>query len=392
MSQPASTRAKSSLMATRHAAPLLAGAALLAALLLVARSGGNAGGGGGVAQWRALPQPPAPPATPPATPRATPRATPSPPPPPATPPPLPPPAASVLVPGVGGLGNVLFQVAAAVLYAERHGYEVVLDSQSAAVNWGTSNLTRDKTRRFHGRPQSYLDSIFATPKLRAAPLSQLRGAGGSRHVTVHNDYTANTFSPPPGFNGTIEILGYCQHYDLFLPILPALPSYLNLAADELASTVLRIRYGLERGQTNNIMLGVRRGLDFSGMTKVQAGSYARALDKLMATAPAPAAWRLFVLADVDPASLDLPGLAARAARKHGHSLEYAAVINEDDLTMIQAGLLCDHFILCESTFHYWITVLRTALVPEAPPRVFVFNDTDLTNRPLAFPNWTRVQY
>ena len=87
------------------------------------------------------------------------------------------------------------------------------------------------------------------------------------------------------------------------------------------------------------------------------------------------AWTLVVLADTDVADMQLADRASALAA----------------ITQLHAGLACDHFILSESTFHYWIAVLRGVLPPRRPAvQVVVFEGMDLANRPLALKGWTRL--
>ena len=311
---------------------------------------------------------------------------------------------TVLVSGISGLGNNLFQIAAAVYYAETYGFDVVLDATSPNLRWGTAGFTnRDKVRRsLSGRKLSYLDTIFRSPNLRQTTGEE---DGPSTSVPVHNDYTAARFVPGsgPAANGsspiptTLHITGFNQHRDLFLPILPVLPSYLNLDAGFQTRTLLRTRYGLTPGsphQRNAIMLGVRRGADFAHMTKVGVAAFERGLRTVFETRAGHATpWTLVVLADSDVKDMRLAERASVIAAEYGPHTVRTVVIAEDDITQLHAGLACDHFILSESTFHYWIAVLRGVVPPRRPGvQVVVFEGTDLTDRPLALEGWTRLPY
>ena len=307
---------------------------------------------------------------------------------------------TVLVSGISGLGNNLFQVAAAVYYAETYGFDIVLDATSPTLRWGTAVFTnRDKARRsLRGRKLSYLDTIFRSAKLRQATASGEGQPGdGSNLLAVHNDYTATKFVPQgQAANGTaLHVTGFNQHRDLFLPTLPRLPTYLNLNAGFHTRALLRTRYGLSPGrQRHAIMLGVRRGADFAHMTKVGVTAYERGLRAVFETRAGHATpWTLVVLADTDVGDMRLAERASALAAKYGPHTVRTVVIAEDDITQLHAGLACDHFILSESTFHYWIAVLRGVLPPRRPDvQVVVFEGTDLTDRPLALEGWTRLPY
>lgn len=316
---------------------------------------------------------------------------------------------AVIVSGISGLGNNLFQVAAAVYYAQAYGATVVLDGSSSTLRWGTATFTnRDKARRsLRGRRLSYLDTVLASPKL-----CVWQGQGGDAPAAsdwpapvtrVHVDYTADRFVPPllnPSPSNstaatTLHLTGFHQHRDLFLPALPHLASYLNLDAGFHTRALLKTRYGLHRGQRHAIMLGVRRGDDFAHMTKVGIVAYERGLRTIFETRAGHATpWTLVVLADTDVSGLRLADRASTiAAAVSPHHTVRTVVITEDDITQLHAGLTCDHFILSESTFHYWIAVLRGIVPPRRPGvQVVVFEDTDLTNRPLALEGWVRLPY
>ena len=310
---------------------------------------------------------------------------------------------TVIISGISGLGNNLFQVVATVYYAETYNYSIVLDATSPTLRWGTAGFTnRDKARRsLRGRKLSYLDTIFRSAKLRHARAGAEDASGGSSSLlTVHNDYTAGRFVPPgSAANGSsttsLHLTGFNQHRDLFLPILPDLPAYLNLDAGLYTRTLLRTRYGLNPGrQRHAIMLGVRRGADFAHMTKVGVAAYERGLRAVFETRTGHATpWTLVVLADTDVGDMRLAERASIIAAEYGPHTVRTVTIAEDDITQLHAGLACDHFILSESTFHYWIAVLRGVVPPRRPSvQVVVFEGTDLTDRPLALDGWTRLPY
>jgi len=224
-------------------------------------------------------------------------------------------------------------------------------------------------------------------------------------TVVHNDYTANRFVPRVddaviGPTNTtqptaLHLTGYNQHRDLLTPALPHLPAYLNLDPGFYTRALLKTRYDLRRGQRHAIMLGVRRGQDFAHMTKIGMAAYERGLRTVFETRTGHATpWTLVVLADTDVSDLRLAERAsAIAADVSPHHTVRTVVIAEDDVTQLHAGLTCDHLILSESTFHYWIAVLRGVVPPrQSGVQVVVFEDTDLTNRPLALDGWTQLPY
>ena len=65
-------------------------------------------------------------------------------------------------------------------------------------------------------------------------------------------------------------------------------------------------------------------------------------------------------------------------------------IDEDDISQLNIGLLCNYFILSESTYHYWVAVIKNYM--DKNTKVICFNDTDLTNRNLALDDWIKIDY
>jgi hypothetical protein len=146
--------------------------------------------------------------------------------------------------------------------------------------------------------------------------------------------------------------------------------------------------------TINIMVGFRICDDFAHMTKITGQSYQSAFDKIINSNPHNTKYNVVVISDTYDDIENRPAfsfLRPLFSKKNINIL----FMNEDDVTQMHAGILCDHFILCESTFHYWMAVLKEIQCMRngtQPPVVYCFTDTDLTNRPLAFPHWNRVTY
>jgi hypothetical protein len=61
------------------------------------------------------------------------------------------------------------------------------------------------------------------------------------------------------------------------------------------------------------------------------------------------------------------------------SIKYNIIhVNEDDISQIYVGLMCNYYILSDSTFHWWIAFLKWSM--DNSVIVYVFNNTDITNR------------
>jgi hypothetical protein len=113
----------------------------------------------------------------------------------------------------------------------------------------------------------------------------------------------------------------------------------------------------------NMLVAVRWGSDFSHVKTVTMVSYERALNHLMRNAPRGigkvAEWKLVVLADVSASKLSkFQDLARCLSQRHATRIE-VFIVEEDDVTQLQAGLTCDRFVLSESTFHLWKVLSRS---------------------------------
>ena len=128
----------------------------------------------------------------------------------------------------------------------------------------------------------------------------------------------------------------------------------------------------------NIMLGIRIGDDFKHMTKITSNSYKKALNNL-------------VNEEDDNYNLLIISDSQNIDKMLDFNIKGRVIyINEDDITQINAGLLCENFILSESTFHYWIAFLKNSFNKNI--NVVCFNNTDLTNRNLVLNNWIKIDY
>jgi hypothetical protein len=244
--------------------------------------------------------------------------------------------------GIGGLGNILFQIGTAIWYAEKHMLQPVLISTETTLH-GTSNK--------HGRNRSsvgYDRTIFS--KFEYATPSDTP-------TTVHNDYTSNRIVP----STNLKISGYCQNLDLFKDVIRDIPRYLSFEKCD--------KYG---DLSNAICIGVRVGRDFAHMKRITQKSYVIALDLLASLGIDTS--NVLVIADVDSYWTD-----TKYPARH---------VVEDDVTQFSIGMSCKHFILSESTFHLWIAYLGT--INDSSKTVICFNNTDITNRRLALDTWTCI--
>jgi len=95
---------------------------------------------------------------------------------------------NIIVKGIGGLGNCLFQIASAIYYAEKYGYTLILDDSSNSLHIGTSNYTnRFKSKTDNNNIISYKNTIFN--KL------TYRTCNKNNYKIIHNNYTDTLIIP-----------------------------------------------------------------------------------------------------------------------------------------------------------------------------------------------------
>lgn len=124
------------------------------------------------------------------------------------------------------------------------------------------------------------------------------------------------------------------------------------------------------------MISLRIGADFAHMTRVNPATLRNALLLVAREIACP---RLVVISDTDD--------IGPVWKKVLEGFPYIILV-EDDITQFYAGLCCDTIILGESTYHYWIALCRMALYKYS--NVFLFKNTDLTNRNLALDHWVQL--
>lgn len=259
-----------------------------------------------------------------------------------------------------GLGNLLFQIASAIYYKETFGGNILLNNNNT-LRFGTS-IEKKQSVKKDGENIPYTDTIFKKFDI----YKKLEN-----HIIIHNDYTNNKHVP----NKNILISGYCQNIDLFKEYLYKMPEYLNLQ-DKTIINYIKSKYkNIDRG----IFIGLRVGNDWRHMKKITRDSYINALEKLKNMNIN--IDNLFIVSDVNNAWVDKFDL---------QNIYPATFINENDIFQIYAGLMCKHYILSESTFHLWIAYLGT--INNNDKKVIVFKNTDVTNRPLSFDNWIKIDY
>ncbi len=275
----------------------------------------------------------------------------------------------IIVKGTGGLGNCLFQIATAIYYAEKYKYKIYLDENSTALQYGTANLTnRTQNKTENGINVSYKNSIFY--KLKFANCQEVEGK------ILHNDYSNNKYNVSEQDN-TLIINGYCQNKDLFNDVRNNILNYLNIG-DSDSVTYIKNKYDIDESK-KNIMVGIRICDDFKHMNKITSESYKKALYHLVNEFDDD--YNLIIIEDTIQNVNNLINFKIKGK---------IIIIQEDDIYQFNAGLLCNNFILSESTYHYWIAYLKSTI--DVNSNVICFNNTDITNRNLALDNWKKIDY
>jgi hypothetical protein len=275
----------------------------------------------------------------------------------------------VIVKGVGGLGNCLFQIATAIYYSEKYGYHIYLDENSSNLHYGTSNYTNRKQCRIVDNIEvSYKNTIFK--KINYTNCDEFIGK------IIHNDY--QDIKILPNDEDTILVIdGYCQNKYLFSEVRNNIINYLNVY-DEETINYLKIKYNFDEN-SKNIMLGIRVGDDFSHMTKITKKSYKNAIFTLVNENECD--YNIIIVADNPEKYKDIIDFNINGR---------IILVDGDDIEQFNMGLLCNHFILSESTYHYWIAYLKTSV--DKNTKVVCFNDTDITNRNLEMDDWIKISY
>jgi hypothetical protein len=277
---------------------------------------------------------------------------------------------NVVIQGVGGLGNCLFQIASALYYVEKYNYKLILDNNSQPLHSGTANYSnRNNGKTNNGTYISYKDTIFNK-------LTYRNFYNNNNYKQIINDYTSN-FLKPTEKDTTLLIKGYCQNINLFYEQKDNIFNYLNLL-NKSEVEYIRKKYNINEND-KNIMLGIRICDDFKHMNKIDKKSYQRALNMFVDNNETQ--YNLIIISDIKKNYEKMIDFEIKGR---------VILIDEDDITQVNAGLLCNNFILSESTYHYWIALLKNSIDPNT--KVICFKNTDITNRNLSLNNWIKIDY
>lgn len=266
--------------------------------------------------------------------------------------------------GVGGLGNSLFQIATAIYYKEEYGGVIILQSDSEALKFGTSNLFRKHQSMIKNEKDiSYLETILKN-------FDTEEKNNWFHHNNLRIKYGNKKIIP----KGNLLINGYCQNIDLFKKYINKIPNYLHLK-DKTIIDYLKNKY---KNIENGLMICLRLGKDFGYIRPYYRKYYNDALKKMKEIGVN--INNIFIISDIKNKWKGIIG--RRNIGKYPPAIE----IDECDIYQIYAGLMCKNYILCESTFHLWIAYLNS----EKTNNVIVPNPSDLTRRNLCLDNWIKI--
>ena len=274
--------------------------------------------------------------------------------------------------GIAGLGNCLFQICTAIYYAEKYGYNIILDDNSKLLKLGTSSEYfdyRDKTKRIEGKKAGYDETILKYFTFRNLQCN-------FTYTDINHFYENNRILLDSNSN-YLKINGWCQNYKLFYEVFDKIFKYFNFQ-DNSIKHYIKTKYNIDETK-KNIMIGLRIEQDFVHMNKLTSNSYNKALDMYLQDNETD--YNLIVISDTH---------LGREDKLNFNIKGNIIYIDESDIDQMYAGLMCSNFILSESTFHYWIAVFKQMTDPNI--NVICFNNTDITNRELALPTWITIDY
>lgn len=254
-----------------------------------------------------------------------------------------------------GLGNTMFQIATASYYCEKHGYELYLNENSEWLKYGTGNMFNKNQAKLN-----YLDTIFKNIKR--------TNNTSNYNEKVYNDcYTLN-YSINNSEMNKILIEGWSQNIYLFYEVKDSLFKYFDFNDNKIIND-LNKKYNIKDDEIN-VLIGVRIGIDGAfkyGNPYINKSSYSKVLDLIIDENKGNnKKVNFFVISDSNEISCMID-------KKYN-----VKNIIENDIYQFYFGLMCNHFILSESTFHYWIALLASIKNPKS--KVYIFKNTDIVNK------------
>ena len=296
----------------------------------------------------------------------------------------------IVVRQISGLGNQLFQYAAARYYGQRHGAsaEIAIDPPENAYSHGYPRpfLLPQFAVVLPLRPLSRRDRLLLNERPAFAPVfTPMRRALGVQLFTepIPDRYTFLESLPFDPAVRTLYLSGYWQSWQLVAAVAPALRTELQLRRPPTGQNLETLK--AIRAAANPVSLHMRRGdytLAAEGNIALPLDFYTEAIARIEQHIPHPS---FFVFSD------DIP-----FARTHLSPHLHATFVDQNDDTTAHEDLrlmsACRHHIIANSSFSWWGAQLGAWLHPH--PEKIVLAPRLWLNRPgthfpgLLPPEWT----
>ena len=311
---------------------------------------------------------------------------------------------SIYISGKSGLANNLFRIATAINYKNKYNFDnIILNDDSYFMHYGSSGaklydkfdipkkpfgLTGDFKRKkqlIKGNKEiSYKDSLlknftWGSIQKNTTIIKSISDSSYKTNSCININFDDiedisiyNKNNPKNKKN--ILLKGLFQNFNYFDGVRLEFLNRLNLNKEEVLKKYPNIE--------NGIMIGLREDIDYKKMLIssnqfiLNSKSYELALNKLYKMYPETKKLPLFIISDLDD-----------IWTKMGLNKKYpATVINENDVFQFNAGILCKHFIISCSTFHWMISYLGE----KKDSKILYFDNHIISRQNLVKPHWIPV--
>ena len=135
---------------------------------------------------------------------------------------------NIYVEGIGGLGNCLYQIAAAIYYCEKYNYHLILKFTNnlifgTSLGFGRNQCYQHSDGNYFGYDRTLFNKLEFTHNL---PQGCIR---------IHNDYTNNKLEVIN--DKDLLITGYNQNIHLFIDYIDKIPKYIDLNYNDITSYI-----------------------------------------------------------------------------------------------------------------------------------------------------------
>ena len=245
---------------------------------------------------------------------------------------------NVYIDGDGGLGNFLYQIAYAFNYTDLPNIYLI---QNPVVTTGHPIVLKlEKTKNIKNFQHiNYKNTFFKK-------FNYINIRPGNCQKIIRN-YEEEIIDSNKEINN-IFIEGFCQNVKLFYHNIYKLVNALDFSNEEIKSYI-RKKYG---EVNSGICICLRQGYDMPGWLKkifVDKNYYRKCINEIRKTNKD---IKLYIISDVAGAWKNIIGL----------DKEFPAIeVNEKDIIQFHFALNCSHFIMSQSTFHFWIAYVAEEL-------------------------------